>query len=116
LFVAAGAALIGWGALPPPAPPPVADAPPPRARVAGAALEDGTEIDCDLPASLHVRNRGGSDGSGLCVFASMRHSGLWSDEPVFAALFQWMWTRPGGGYPQKVDRMVERYWHMEKKE
>src|SRR4051794_24575544 len=114
LSVAAGAALIACAALPPP-PAPVADAPP-RAHVAGPALEDGTEIDCDLPTSLHVRNRGGSDGAGLCVFASMRHSGLWSDEPVFAALFEWMWARPGGGYPQKVDRMVERYCFMEKKD
>lgn len=85
------------------------------ARVAGPLLEDGTEVDLDLPARLHVRNRGGSDGAGLCVFASMRHSGLWADEPVFMALFEWMFTRPGGGYPEKVDRMVQRYCTLEGK-
>ena len=84
-------------------------------KVAGPALDDGTEVDCDLPARLHVKNRGGSDGAGLCVFASMRHSGLWADEPVFAALFEWMFSRPGGGYPQKVERMVALYCRLEKK-
>jgi hypothetical protein len=93
--------------------------PPPEfdvaARVGGPVLDDGTEIDLDLPSRLHVRNRGGSDGLGLCVFASMRHSGLWADEPVFAALFEWMFTRPGGGYPDKVERMVTRYCTLEGK-
>src|SRR3954462_9656940 len=84
-------------------------------KVAGPALDDGTEVDCDLPARLHVRNRGGSDGAGLCVFASMRHSRLWADEPVFAALFKWMFSHPGGGYPQKVERMVGLYCRLEKK-
>ena len=79
------------------------------ATVAGPRHPDGTELDCDLPERLHVSNRGGSDGSGLCVFASMRHSGLWADEPVFSGLFEFMFTRPGGGHPRKVDRMVDAF-------
>jgi hypothetical protein len=39
----------------------------------------------------------------------MRHSGLWHDEPVFSGLFEFMFSRPGGGYPQKVDRMVAAF-------
>ena len=52
-----------------------------EATVGGPRHPDGTELDCDLPEPFHVKNRGGSDGAGLCVFASMRHSGLWADEP-----------------------------------
>ena len=84
-------------------------------RVNGPALDDGTEIGCDLPTRLHVKNRGGIDGAGLCVFASMRHAGLWADDPVFAALFSFMFSKPGGGYPQKVERMVALYCQKENK-
>jgi hypothetical protein len=80
-----------------------------KASVGGAVAPDGTEVFCDLPADLHVRNRGGSDGSGLCVFASLRHSGQWQNDPVFTGLFEWMFHRPGGGYPEKVDRVIEAY-------
>jgi hypothetical protein len=100
---------------PSPLPPGLPAPEPSTARVGGPTLDDGTEIDLDLPTRLHVRNRGGSDGAGLCVFASMRHSGLWADEPVFAAMFEWMFTRPGGGYPEKVDRMINRYCTVEGK-
>jgi hypothetical protein len=82
---------------------------PPAALVNGPRHIDGTEIDCDLPPDLHVRNRGGSDGAGLCVFASLCHSGSWQNDPVFAGLFEWMSHRPGGGYPDKVDRVIEEY-------
>ena len=109
-------------APPPPAPPPPPPRPSPRpgpwgnegrapvgAKVGGPVNEDGTEIACHLPARLHQKNRGGSDGAGLCVFASMRHSGLWQNEPVFTNLFQYMWTKPGGSYPSKTDAMIDRY-------
>src|SRR5262245_24684880 len=63
-----------------PAPPRAPAPPPPRlprpwgdreaapvgALVAGPRHPDGTEVQCDLPGELHVRNRGGSDGKGLC--------------------------------------------------
>lgn len=106
---------------PPPTPPLApAPAPPPKpwgeipaapvgALIAGPRHPDGTEVQCDLPGELHVRNRGGKDGVGLCVFASLRHSGLWHDEPVLTALFEWMFTRPGGGYPAKVDATIAAY-------
>ncbi len=76
------------------------------AKVGGNRNEDGTEIACDLPGELHQKNTGGSDGSGLCVFASMRHSGRWQNDPLFAELFDWMRRHPGGGYPEKVAKML----------
>jgi hypothetical protein len=101
-------------ARPPAPPPPCPDdrcpRPPPKkpwdecvsATVGGPRHSDGTEVDCDLPERFHVKNRGGSDGSGLCVFASMRHSGLWQDEPVFSGLFEFMTARPGRFSPSRA--------------
>lgn len=66
-------------------------------------------IQCDLPGDLHIHNKGGSDGAGLCVFASMHHAGVWQNDPVFAGLFEWMRQHPGGGYPEKVDQMIADY-------
>jgi hypothetical protein len=81
----------------------------PEAVVAGNVAPDGTEVQLDLPSNLHLKNRGGSDGAGLCVFASLTHSGRWAEDSTFKGLFEYMWTRPGGGYPEKVDRIVHQY-------
>lgn len=81
----------------------------PEAQVNGSVFSDGTEIRCDLPPDFHVKNRGGSDGSGLCVFASLKHSGIWQNDPIFSGLFEWMFSHPGGGYPEKVDRIIAQY-------
>lgn len=70
---------------------------------------DGVSIDCPLPPDFHTKNVGGSDRAGLCVFCSMKHSGYWCLEPVFMGLFDYMKNFPGGGYPEKVTKMVEQY-------
>jgi len=75
----------------------------------GPVHADGTRLQIHIPRELHQKNTGGSDGAGLCVFASMRHAGLWQNDPVFAALFDWMKRHPGGSYPRKTDAMIERY-------
>lgn len=75
----------------------------------GFMSPDGREpINCPLPGTLHQENTGGSDGAGLCVFASCKHAGLWQNDPLFAAIFDWMQKHPGGGYPEKVDAMLKR--------
>lgn len=79
------------------------------AKVLGRVHDDGTELRCDLDPTQHQKNTGGSDGAGLCVFASMRHTGLWQGNPVFADLFNWMRNHPGGSYPTKTDAMIARY-------
>jgi hypothetical protein len=76
------------------------------ASVNGPVAPDGTEAACDLPRELQVRNRGGSDGAGLCVFASIKHSAVWQDVDALKNIFEYMFRRPGGGYPEKVDRVI----------
>ena len=78
------------------------------AKIGGPEM-DGQKITCNLPGKYHIHNVGGSDGVGLCVFASGHHAGVWQGEPVFEGLFEWMRSHPGGGWPEKVDSMVLRY-------
>ncbi len=78
------------------------------ANVAGPIAPDGTEIQCDLPASQHLKNIGGSDGAGLCVFTSISHQARWQGVDVLANFRNWMHSKPGGGYPEKVDAMIQR--------
>jgi hypothetical protein len=80
-----------------------------EAKVGGTVSPDGAEaLQIQLPGRFHLRNRGGSDGAGLCVFASMRHTGVWQSDPAFTAIFEWMFTHPGGGTPPKVDAVLKR--------
>lgn len=79
------------------------------ATVGGPIAPDGTAAFIDMPREWHVKNKGGSDGAGLCVFASLRHAGLYQDDPVFAGLFEWMTQHPGGSYPEKTDRMIAQF-------
>lgn len=77
------------------------------ARVGGKIGPDGfTEIGCDLPAQLHLKNTGGSDGLGLCVFTSIAHGARWQQVSLLEDFRDWMRSRPGGGWPEKVDRMI----------
>jgi hypothetical protein len=109
--------------VPPPAPAPAPKPPPPQPKprpwgdkdaasveaiVSGRTHPDGTEIECDLPNQLHLRNKGGSDGAGLCVFTSIAHSARWQNVPLLEDFRDWMTRHPGGGYPSKVDAMIKR--------
>lgn len=78
------------------------------AQIGGSRSPRGDDIHNDLPREMHIKNRGGSDGAGLCVFASIKHSALWQDVEPLSQIFEWMFTRPGGGWPQKVDRVIEQ--------
>jgi hypothetical protein len=74
------------------------------------ASPDGREeIQIDLPASEKFHNLGGRDGAGLCVFASITWSARWQNEAKLVDFFQKMRGESGGGYPQKVDRMIAKY-------
>jgi hypothetical protein len=77
------------------------------AKLGGLVSPDGTEeIHCDLPKELHLRNVGGTDGAGLCVFASAQHSSTWQHIDAIDGIFKYMQSQPGGGWPEKVDRVV----------
>lgn len=79
------------------------------AKVGGRISPDGlSEINCDLPGDLHLKNVGGSDGAGLCVFTSIAHSARWQNVTLLEDFRDWMRKHPGGGYPEKVDRMIEK--------
>lgn len=79
-----------------------------RAKIDGPISPTGQEIQIDLPSDHHIKNKGGSDGAGLCVFASLNHSAYWHNLAGLQDLFQWMRKYPGGGYPEKVDRMIRK--------
>ncbi len=81
---------IGWG----------------QSRVGGSLSPDGAEVQIDLPAKFHLQNRGGSDGKGLCVFASLKHASIWQYVPATENVFEYMFTQPGGGWPAKVDKVI----------
>ncbi len=71
----------------------------------------GTEADAPIPKELHFRNEGGSDGSGLCVIASVVINGAYQHVPGLELLKNsplWLAAkrRPGGYYPGKLDKLV----------
>jgi hypothetical protein len=133
-LVGLGALLLAGGGGQPSAPAPSPPCPPdqpcpikpkprpwgPRqapvgATVGGPIAPDGTEIQIDLPGELHKKNTGGmgpggpGTGAGLCVFTSIEHAALWQNVAQLQGFQRWMTSKPGGGYPEKVDRMIEAY-------
>lgn len=62
-----------------------------------------------IPASKHIKNTGGSDGAGLCVFTSMEVMGNGQGEEALDGFQKYMTHYPGGGWPEKVDEMFPRY-------
>ena len=76
------------------------------ASVGGDTAPDGTLSQCCLPQSLRKMNVGGSDGAGLCVFTSIGHSAEYQDVYQLKEFQAWMKSHPGGGYPEKVDKMI----------
>lgn len=74
----------------------------------GPAVRDGKgEAQLVLPREKRVRNIGGSDGAGLCVFTSIQQAAEWGDVPALKDFQHFMSSRPGGGYPSKVTKMIE---------
>jgi hypothetical protein len=77
------------------------------------AIVDGPElhgkrIQADLPASQHERNTAGSNGAGLCVWTSLALAGKWQGAPEMQEILEWMRTQPGGGWPDRVAKVIEK--------
>jgi hypothetical protein len=78
--------------------------------VGGPVGPDGkTEVTCDLPVSERMRNTGGRDGAGLCVFTSVQNAARYQNETRLVNFQADMKKEPGGGYPAKVDSMIAKY-------
>jgi hypothetical protein len=76
----------------------------------GPLAADGkTQVTCDLPVSERQKNVGGRNGAGLCVFTSIMHSARWQNEHRLENFQEQMRKEPGGGYPEKVDKMISKY-------
>lgn len=83
--------------------------PTPTPKVGGKTSPDGTvELAADLPVALHLKNIGGSDGAGLCVFTSLDHSATYQNVPAMVGFRDWMRKYPGGGYPDKVAAKIKQ--------
>lgn len=76
------------------------------AAVIGGKHHNGVFARDAIPETMHVKNVGGSDGSGLCVFTSIQHAAQYQGIEGLKDFQTWMRSRPGGGYPQKVDAMI----------
>lgn len=75
----------------------------------GAVGPGGVEVTCDIPVELRLKNTGGRDGAGLCVFTSIEIAGRYQNVTELEGFQAKMKREPGGGYPQKVDVMMKRY-------
>lgn len=83
---------------------------PGKVKLGGGVGPDGkTQVVCDLPPDQRTRNVGGRDGAGLCVFTSIGHAARWQNERRLVDFQKEMRQEDGGGYPEKVDRMIARY-------
>src|SRR5258707_764691 len=75
-----------------------------RITLGGPTGPDGkTEVVCDLPVSERMRNSGGRDGAGLCVFTSVQNAARYQNEGRLVNFQADMRKEPGGGYPAKLD-------------
>lgn len=77
----------------------------------GRTSPDGrVEVVCDLPASQRKKNIA-SKGLGCCVFRSIDYAARWQQVPQLYDLPEQLVRAgiPGGGYPQKVDEIMQRF-------
>lgn len=72
------------------------------------SVHSGQAVQVDLPCDQLVRNCGGSDGAGLCVFTSIMFAARLQNVPQLKDFQAWMKQHRGGGFPQKVDAMIKR--------
>ncbi len=79
-------------------------------KVGGPTSPDGkVTVAVDLPLSLRTKNVGGTDGAGLCVFTSIGHAARWQGELRLMDFQAKMRQERGGGWPEKVDKMISKY-------
>lgn len=77
------------------------------AHVAGTDYQ-GHTVQAWVPKDRQPRNIGGSDGLGLCGFTSIQYAATFQHLAGLEDLQQYMSTRPGGAWPEKVDQVIEQ--------
>lgn len=77
--------------------------------VPDGARHEGAEVVCDLPDALRVRNTVGTDGQGLCVWASTEMAARYQNCTPLIGIFQQMQHERGGGWPDRVDAVMRKY-------
>lgn len=81
-----------------------------QATIGGPVSPDGKrDVTCDLPYPLRSKNVGGRDGAGLCVFTSVQHSARYQNERRLWNFQRDMRQEPGGGWPEKLEAMIDKY-------
>lgn len=112
LAAVALATALGWSVT---TPPPAREVDRPlvgRISAGGPLGPDGkTEVACDLPREQRIKNIGSKlDGAGMCVFSSCEMAMRWANLEWMRGWRDWCAAHyPGGGYPEKVDRLLAAY-------
>lgn len=75
------------------------------------APDGKTEAQVDYPTNLWIKNIGSRvDGSGMCVFSSAEMAARWCGHENFYGFRDWCANHyPGGGYPEKLDKLIAAY-------
>jgi hypothetical protein len=68
-----------------------------------------TKAQIDFPMALRAPNSHGTNFAGLCVFTSVMHSARWQKETALEDFQSLMKKEPGGGWPQRLDKMIAKY-------
>ena len=79
------------------------------AQTGGTVSPKGEEVQIDYPTERHMKNTGGSDGAGLCVFTSIEMAADDQNVEQLLGFQKWMTRRPGGGYPSKVTKTISDF-------
>lgn len=76
-------------------------------EIANGNIHRGVEAAIDLPLSDHRKNEAGTDGAGLCVWASIDMLAKWGGVDELQDLFARMKRQKGGGWPERVARVLD---------
>lgn len=80
----------------------------PEMDFVGGSEHDGRHLICDLPRDMQLKNKVGTDGSGLCVWASLDIDAQYQNVTPLIGFLDYMTKYRGGGWPKKVDDYIPK--------
>lgn len=87
----------------------IGSAPQDKGAFVGGDRWNTTEVAVDLPKDKHVKNTAGTDGAGLCVWASIQMHATWlNSQPLMDAMIR-MQKEKGGGWPERVAEKMKEW-------